>query len=173
MPPANDYRQRLTVREARVTHLSKVLNDFGTARLATATVILVAGWFSLFRGSFSPAWLLLGVAAFAALVLAHQAVRRSHSRATRAAQFYRRGLARIEDQWPGTGQQGLRFDDPHHVYAADLDLFGRGSLFELLCIVRTRMGEERLADWLKTPATLAVIRERQAAVTRLGLPRLL
>ncbi len=167
MPPAHDYRQRLTVREARVTQLSKALENFGTARLVTAAVILVTAWFSLFRGSFSPAWLLLGVAAFAVLVLAHQAARRSHSRAARAAQFYRRGLARIEDQWPGTGQQGLRFDDPHHVYAADLDLFGRGSLFELLCIVRTRMGEERLAQWLKIPASLTVIRERHAAITDL------
>lgn len=167
MPPANDYRQRLTVREARVTHLSKVLNDFGTARLTLAGAILVAAWFSFFQRAFSPAWLLLGVVAFAALVFAHRAARRSYSRAMRAAEFYRRGLARIEDQWPGTGQQGQRFDDPHHVYAADLDLFGRGSLFELLCTVRTRMGEECLAGWLKSPASRAVIRDRQAAVSDL------
>jgi MutS domain V len=73
----------------------------------------------------------------------------------------------MEDRWSGTGQHGERFDDPHHVYAADLDLFGEGSLFELLCAVRTRMGEEQLAQWLKTPAPLPVIRERQASVTDL------
>jgi ABC-type multidrug transport system fused ATPase/permease subunit len=165
--PANDYRQRLTLREAQVTRLSKGLDNFGNARLAVAAVILVAAGFSFFRATFSPAWLLLGVVAFAALVVAHQVARQSHSRAGRAADFYRRGLARIEDQWPGTGRSGTQFDDPHHVYASDLDLFGRGSLFELLCTVRTRMGEECLAAWLKSPASLQVIRDRQAGIADL------
>jgi hypothetical protein len=165
--PANDYRQRLLWREAQVANLNRVLDNFGTARLCLAALILVAAGFSLFQHTFGPLWLLPGVAAFAALVIAHQAVRRSHSRANRAADFYRRGLARIEDRWTGSGQQGSQFDDPHHVYAADLDLFGRGSLFELLCTVRTRMGEECLAQWLKSPAPGDVIRDRQAGISDL------
>jgi hypothetical protein len=165
--PANDYRQRLSAREAQLTDLDTTLTRFGTARLSLAALIVVAAWASLYLHLFAPAWLLVGVAAFAALVIAHQNVRRSRSRAERAADFYRRGLARIEDRWSGTGQQGARFDDPHHVYAADLDLFGKGSLFELLCIVRTRMGEERLAQWLKAPAALDVVRQRQASVGEL------
>jgi hypothetical protein len=167
VPPATDYRHRLSLREAQVAHLDKALDHFGTARLTLAALILAAGGFSFFRHSFSPSWLLLGVAVFAGVVVAHQNVRRVRSRADRAADFYRKGLARIEDRWTGTGQQGAQFDDPHHVYAADLDLFGRGSLFELLCTVRTRMGEERLAQWLKSPAPLNVIRERQAGITDL------
>ncbi|MDB6104901.1 MAG: hypothetical protein JWO52_4900, partial [Gammaproteobacteria bacterium] len=167
VPPANAYRQRLSLREAQVTHLDKVLANFGTARLSLAAAILIAAGFAVFRHSFSTSWLLPGIAAFATLVIAHQNARRARSRADRAADFYRKGLARIEDRWAGTGQQGTQFDDPHHVYAADLDLFGKGSLFELLCTVRTRMGEERLAHWLKSPASLDVIRERQAAITDL------
>ena len=164
MPPANEYSQRLSAREARLTDLDRILARFGTARLALAAVIFAAAWSSLYLRSFPPVWLLAGVAAFAALVLAHQSARRSRSRAERAADFYRKGLARIEDRWPGTGQQGSRFDDPHHVYAADLDLFGKGSLFELLCTARTRMGEERLAQWLKSPAALNVVRERHSSL---------
>jgi len=171
--PFEEYRHRLTAREAQATKLAQVLNNYGTARLALAGLILVAAWLSFFKHSFPPGWLLLGVAAFAVLVLAHQKAHRSHARATRAADFYRKGLGRMEDHWPGTGQQGTRFDDPHHVYGSDLDLFGRGSLFELLCAVRTRMGEERLAQWLKSAAPLQTIRERQTSITdlkdRLGL----
>jgi hypothetical protein len=167
VPPANDYRQRLALREAQVTRLDKILEDFGTGRLCLAAAILIAAGFSFFQHSFSPSWLLLGVAAFAALVIAHQNARRARARADRAAAFYRKGLARIEDRWTGTGQQGTQFDDTHHVYASDLDLFGRGSLFELLCTVRTRMGEERLAQWLKSPASLDTIRDRQASVVDL------
>jgi MutS domain V len=166
--PASDYRNRLTEREAHVTTLDKTLSRYyGTARLSLAALILVAAWFSFARHIFSPAWLLLGVAAFAALVIAHQAARRARSRAERGAAFYRKGLARIAGTWPGSGQRGEQFNDPHHVYAADLDLFGKGSLFELLCTVRTRMGEQRLAQWLKNPACLNEIRERHAAIADL------
>jgi len=101
------------------------------------------------------------------LVGYHLRIRRERARAERAAEFYRRGLARIEDHWAGTGQPGARFDDAHHVYALDLDLFGRGSLFELLCSARTRMGEECLAGWLLAPAPVDVILGRQQAVAEL------
>ena len=52
-------------------------------------------------------------------------------------------------------------------YANDLDLFGRGSLFELLSIARTRAGEETLASWLKAPASPDQIAGRHAAVAEL------
>jgi DNA mismatch repair ATPase MutS len=81
--------------------------------------------------------------------------------------FYRNGLARIEDRWAGTGQTGERFSDPHHVYAADLDLFGRGGLFELLSTARTRIGEEALAKWLLMPSAVGQIEERHIAVREL------
>ena len=82
-------------------------------------------------------------------------------------EFYKRGLARIEDRWEGAGETGERFDDPQHVYAADLDLFGKGGLFQLLSTARTRMGEDTLAQWLLSPATMACIRERHEAVDEL------
>jgi hypothetical protein len=104
------------------------------------------------------------VAGFICAVAYHGILRRRHSRAARAAEFYRRGLARLEDRWSGTGNQGEQFADVHHVYSADLDLFGEGSLFELLCAARTRMGEETLARWLLGPASVAEIRQRQAGV---------
>ena len=40
---------------------------------------------------------------------------------------------------------GERFRDDSHLYADVLDLFGQGSLFELLSIARTRTGEAKLA----------------------------
>jgi len=53
------------------------------------------------------------------------------------------------------------------VYAADLDLFGPGNLFELLSIARTRMGENALASWLLAPAPVATVLERQQAIAEL------
>ena len=42
--------------------------------------------------------------------------------------------------------------DGSHVYADDLDLFGKGSLFELVAETRTAAAEKMLADWFLSPA---------------------
>ena len=81
--------------------------------------------------------------------------------------FYNRGLARLDDAWAGTGDRGDEFADPKHLYAADLDVFGDGSLFQRLCAARTRRGMATLAGWLLSPALPDAIRERQAAVDEL------
>ena len=86
---------------------------------------------------------------------------------TRAIAFYDRGLARLTDQWAGSGETGERFLDPSHPYARDLDLFGRASLFEYLSTARTRAGEETLAQWLLEAAPAGEILARQAAVREL------
>src|SRR6266702_3703877 len=78
----------------------------------------------------------------------------------RAIHFYEGGIARLEDRWAGIGETGERFPDPSHPYARDLDLFGRASLFELLCTARTRAGEETLARWLLAPAPPDEVRGR-------------
>ncbi len=104
---------------------------------------------------------------FAALVAWHERTRTAERRARRAAAAYERGLARLEDRWAGTGETGESFRDPAHHYAEDLDLFGRGGLFELLSTARTRMGEHTLAGWLLAPAASGMVRERHLAVAEL------
>ena len=61
----------------------------------------------------------------------------------------------------------MRFRDDAHPYADDLDLFGKGSLFQLLCTARTRPGEAMLAGWLKRRATIDELRARQQAIDEL------
>ena len=100
-------------------------------------------------------------------MIAHERIRRRQRLAARSIAFYERGLARIEDRWRGTGETGERFRDSAHVYAEDLDIFGRGSLFELLSIARTGTGEAVLARWLLGPAEIGVAIERQQAVDEL------
>jgi hypothetical protein len=165
--PAEDYIERLRAREARVSRFQQLHARVGNARLLVAAMTVIAAWWSLQRHAFSPWWLLVPIAAFAGLVLYHYTINRARSRSGRAVDFYRRGLARIEDRWAGTGQDGARFDVPHHVYAADLDLFGKGSLFELLSSARTRMGEDTLAQWLLSPSSVETILARHACVVEL------
>ena len=164
MIPGGEYKSRLAAREAGARQLAVVQERVGATRLLLAASALVLAWSSWGEHWLSPVWMLVPVAGFICAAAYHSILRRRHSRISRAADFYRRGLARLEDRWAGTGNRGERFGDLHHVYSADLDLFGEGSLFELLCAARTRMGEETLAGWLLAPAAVAVIGQRQAGV---------
>jgi hypothetical protein len=147
--------------------LDKIHIHLGNVRLFLALLAVALGWASLRSHLLSPWWLSAPILVFAGIAYWHSRVLRSRELAERSVRFYDRGLARIEDRWSGTGETGERFNDPHHVYAADLDLFGKASLFHLLSTARTRMGEERLAQWLLSPSTVAEINTRQAAIKEL------
>ncbi|MGD0181656.1 MAG: mismatch repair protein [Terriglobales bacterium] len=162
-----EYRQRLKDRESRVAHREQIHIRLGNLRLVLAVVAAGMAWESLRRHDLSPWWLAVPIAVFVCIAAYHSHILRARDLAQRAVAFYRNGLARIEDRWAGTGQTGERFSDPHHVYAADLDLFGRGGLFELLSTARTRIGEEALAKWLLMPSAVGQIEERHIAVREL------
>jgi hypothetical protein len=119
------------------------------------------------------AWPLIAapVVVFITLMVFHQRVHAAVARLWRAVKFYERGVARLEDNWSGAGEMGERFADKSHPYSEDLDLFGEGSLFELLSTARTKAGEEWLASWLLAPATIPEILARQQGVEELR-PRL-
>ncbi|HKO42005.1 MAG TPA: hypothetical protein VJU84_01840 [Pyrinomonadaceae bacterium] len=168
--PQVEYVRRRDVRLAEAARRMQSFRKVGIVRLASLGLGLVLLWFVLFRG-LSLWWLLPPVIVFVALAEMQSRISRSRRRCERAAALYDLGLARLADRWAGTGARGDRFFDAAHPYAGDLDLFGQGSLFELLSRARTRAGEETLANWLLHPAMPDVVRARQAAVTELR-PRL-
>jgi hypothetical protein len=165
--PSEEYKKRQQAREIQVAHFESVHRRFGNIRLLLAIATLAAAWFSLHRDAFSPWWLLLAFIVFLAIAILHAKVLRERACAERAVDFYRKGLTRIEDRWPGTGQTGERIDVHSSLYSTDLDLFGRGSLFELLSLARTRMGEDTLAAWLLSPSPVPQLTQRHAAIAEL------
>ena len=124
-------------------------------------------WAVLARNLFTPYLLFIPAALYLALALFHERTIRDRTHAETAANFYQRGIDRIADRWPGTGETGERFRDPKHIYAEDLDLFVRGGLFQLLSTARLPMGENRLAKWLCASSPTPEIIERQELVDSL------
>jgi MutS domain V len=166
--PGAAYGLRLGQRRSATAGWKVREGRCGSARLwafAIAVVLLFS------PGGLSAAWSLVPLAGFIALVVVHLRASRSRQRSRRAEAFYERGLARLQDRWVGTGSTGDRFRDDAHPYERDLDLFGRGSLFELLCTARTGSGERALAARLSAPASIPDVRESQTAVQELT-PRL-
>ena len=164
--PIDEYRTRLDRLRARGDALSRLDTRCSRARLLIFLAGIVLGllWW---RGLMAVSWAAVPAVVFIGLVRYHDGVVAARSAVARSIVFYERGLARVEDRWPGTGEPGDRFRDDRHLYANDLDLFGRGSLFELLSIARTRAGEDTLAAWLTRPAPPGEIRARQDAVREL------
>jgi hypothetical protein len=167
VPAAEEYRWRLKDRERRVARREQIHIRLGNARLLLALLATGMAWESFRSHAFSPWWMVAPLILFVVIAAYHSRILRARDLAQRGVSFYRSGAVRMEDRWAGTGQTGERFSDPHHVYAADLDLFGRGSLFELLSTARTRIGEETLAKWLLSPSGVDRILERHTAVCEL------
>jgi len=171
-PPAHAaYSERLAARRARAQQLETRHERLASARLWLASAAAFMALAALLWEWFDAAWLWLPAAAFLALALYHNKVAAQRDFSLRAANFFARGLARIEDRWQGSGPSApptaTSWADASHVYAADLDLFGPGSLFELLSLARTRMGEDELARWLCAPAMVEELLVRQACIVDL------
>jgi len=163
-----EYRARLAQRRTALAAKERTHASYAYARLS---VLAAAIGVLLFGGWAAANWLLAPAAAFLVLAVAHARLLNARDRAASAVAFYERGLERLTDRWIGRGRDGRHLAPADHLYAEDLDVFGRGSLFEMLATTRTHAGEETLARWLLEPARPDIVRARQEAVRELS-PRL-
>lgn len=168
MPPRDEYTQRLTRWSADIERENKRYTQVSDLRLVVSIAAAILAYLAFGPVVISSLWLLAPAVIFFVLMLIHSKIDKRRQFARRAARYYEQGLKRLDDEWAGTGNAGDKFADPEHPYASDLDLFGRGSLFELLSTARTYEGEATLANWLKHPAAQEEATQRQQAVRELA-----
>ncbi len=166
--PLFEYELRLDERRSRLRAAESQMRTLAHLRLATFGLAALWVWW-VFR---TPSWDwtlgLLPIPPFGLLVIQHERVSRIAARARRAVRYYELARDRLDLIFAGSGQSGERYlTDPEHPYLAHLDLFGTGSLFELMSQAQTRAGEDKLASWLSAPAGVPELRERHAAVREL------
>lgn len=168
MSPLAEYQVRVEMRRRVSQALEKQFRRVGNARLAAGIAAVILAFFVFGEVWISVWWLLVPIAALSVLVVIHARIVERWECSKRAIQFYERGIARLEDHWIGAGETGERFRNSNHIYSEDLDLFGKGSLFELLSVARTKAGEDALARWLLEPASQDEVAARQEAVQELS-----
>jgi MutS domain V len=171
MNPRERYSQLLQQRREEIEERESRHRMLGYVRLAVVAAALAIVWAALATERLSVVWVVAPIAVFAILIVAGDRLLSELARRRRAADYFERGLARLDGKWAGTGEAGDSYASASHPYAQDLDLFGRGSLFELLCTARTHAGSDTLARWMLAPAEPEVVRSRQEAVAELR-PRL-
>ena len=136
-------------------------------RLGLFVVGLGMAAMSLTASEVAPWWCLVPFGMFAVAIVFHERVVRRLERCRRGIAYHDVNMDRLEHRWQDAQPIGERYVDEHHPYEFDLDLFGKGSLFQLLCRARTRLGEDTLADWLRSAASPSAIDFRQRAINEL------
>jgi hypothetical protein len=165
--PQTEYSRRLAALKTAQASYEKHHRRLGIGKLVLGGVILIVIGLALAAKVISVVWVGAPLAAIVVLAVIHERVIKRRERCSRAVAYYDRALARIDNRWMGTGETGERFQNDSHPYSRDLDLFGAGSLYELLCTARTRPGQEALANWLLAPASPDVVNGRHDAIAEL------
>ena len=166
LDPRAEFHRRLEQARTEAGRVARLDDAAGNVRLGLFVAAVILGIFA-YRGDLGWPWPLASLLLFVPLVSAHGRIMARRRRAERVAAFHEKGIARVEGRWAGQGTTGARFLDEDHPYAADLDLFGTGSLFERICSARTASGEAVLARWLLGPATPTEVAARHEAVLEL------
>ncbi|HTC88817.1 MAG TPA: hypothetical protein VK686_10995 [Bryobacteraceae bacterium] len=159
--------------EGRVADLQAAIAQLRWPYAVAASFLAVAGALFLtlslyaIRGQLSFLWTPLPIPLAAASFRRLKRTRQSQSRMWRLKHFYDCAIERINGNWVRSVSTGEEFTDPNHVYAADLNVLGEGSLFQLLCTTRTSLGRRGLANYLLATPSLDEILLRQQAVGEL------
>lgn len=164
-----EYLRRLRRCEKRLATTTCWHRYLCVCLASVAGAACLAGYLALISHSISLSWFIFPV--LTAPIVIRLLVRNAHDhgRVQRTIRFDIGGIARLRGEWRGQGVQGEEFKEQarSHLYAGDLDLFGRGSLFELLCTARTGVGRATLARWLLQPSQDEEILARHEAIREL------
>jgi len=144
------YEKGRDERSREAATLEARARAIGTTRLVLAVIALASIGAIVWGRLGGWAWWVLAadVLAFLGMVVAHARVHDAKERASAALRFHQRGLARLDHTWDALPSTSARFQSADHPFAADLDVFGHGSLMQLVDATETRFGEERLAKLL-------------------------
>jgi hypothetical protein len=165
--PENEYARRLSERHQQLASIRARHQRLWICMVSAALAGVIVTWAAFSLLAVSALWILVPSVFVLSVLKSLMKNASIHSRVQRIAGFYELGVARLRHQWQGRGISGEQFRPDNHLYASDLDLFGTGSLYELLCTARTGIGRAMLANWLLDPAESGEVAERQAAVVEL------
>ena len=165
---AADYRRRAELAEANLKQVQRQIYRISLLRvvlfvggIATAICLRHDGWM---------AWggaLAVTMLPFLALVKYHNRLFQRKDYAEKEAEVNHQELAAL-DYDTSAFADGNEYNDPAHLYAFDLDVYGPHSLFQHLNRTCTQPGKTRLAAWLgQHLEDKAAIEKRQEAVREL------
>ncbi|MGC3945973.1 MAG: hypothetical protein QM762_15875 [Chryseolinea sp.] len=165
-PRVHLYRERRDRFSRELTEVKGKINRISNLRIGVAIVFLLL----LYR-AFTDHWIffILGplIVVFVVLVSVHARLFTQKVHLENLIQINNNEIDSIDGRRDAL-HTGAEFVDPHHPYTHDLDVFGSGSLYQLINRCNTYDGRSALAKLLSEPlATPIEIKASQVAVEEL------
>ena len=160
------YNQQLETHQKEVSKLYKSMTALSTFRL----LVFLATAFGVYL--FFQQWQVaviigvVGLSVFLFLLLKYTNIKQQRELA-KALVFINEEEIKIASGNFHDREEGLQFQDPHHFYSLDIDLFGRGSFFQFINRTSIKEGAQKLANELKANNTRDII-SRQKAIKELS-----
>jgi len=167
MHPEEFYSKRNVDLSILLTSLLRKKSRLGWARFFVMVAIIISIYFSL---NISPVYLsitLLLTIIFVRLVYADINNKNSIDHTRHLIQINEDELKALAGRYDHF-EDGSRHSPHDHLYANDIDLFGRASLFQYINRTTSEMGSDELANWLLYPSGEATIIQRQEAIKELA-----
>jgi hypothetical protein len=160
------YNARHAEKSAALAGVKRKINRIAYLRLLVAAVT-IAACFVLYDENYTAfiISLLTGVFIFFYLVRSHFSFFASRVYLSHLVDINDEELRRIRGE--SFGAEGDEYASKAHPYAADLDIFGKGSVFQYISRSASIPGKNCLAKWLIRGAPGEVIKARQQAIAEL------
>lgn len=129
------------------------LNFISNLRLLIVLATLFGIFYFHFYVSEIASWvvLIVGVVLFITFVKIHSKLNQRYKYLTALLDINQRNIDRIDGKWLDFAEDGKEFMDKDHSYTWDLDIFGKGSLFQYINMCVTKKGKEKLGKALWEP----------------------
>ncbi len=149
--PAAHYHRRLTLHQNALERVQRNSRLVSRLRLLSVLSALVLAIYA-FRSGALWQWIAAMVCAIAFLILV-----RIYTQMENQLHLLQLRIGLLKDELEGLGgnysgfPKGEAYIDTAHPYSFDLDLFGAGSIYQMLCRSVTHNGAQALASMLQTP----------------------
>ncbi len=143
------YSAKLKSEKSIHDGLKKSDRIFSMVRLLVGASMLISLYFSLLQRSVV-FWMivLIVTVGFIAAVVLHNRLRKKLLHQSRMLDVINEELLYLNGDLSGF-EDGGNFKDPEHLYTEDLDVFGKGSLYQRIARVFSAEAKKRLANRLK------------------------
>jgi len=170
--PSAVYDRRIKTLGLRLKRLKKRGTALGIIKL----VLILGALLALFQVFFQNPTISLGLFGLALVlfttgVVIHESLIRMAKRLKALNQLNENERKFLNHEFPLAAPFGEEFQNPDHPYTADLDIFGKKSLFQYVNRAVTPLGRRCLAGWLQSQADPDEVKGRQQAVLELS-PRI-
>lgn len=161
------YQQRASQFQSEAGETEKIIRRYSWSRIVSMLVVLVLIYLGFSNSLF---FYFAGLLVSFFFFLVNRQIKKEEQKRILQNLAHLNHAEAKATQYEFSGfPNGERFADPHHPYGHDLDLFGKGSLYQYLNRSSTQLGQERLAhDLSHLGFDKEMILLRQEAVHDLG-----